>query len=307
MTRKNTLIIFAGFIFSTGLVFAADYVPLEPGAFTGVKTDTGGNLGVFLGQVFNWAIAIAVASALVMIIWGGIEYMTTDSWSGKNDGRTKIQNALLGLGLALISWLLLYTINPELVNFQNNQLINPSGTSSQSAINGVSGANNGAGTNSSGVIGNFSYPSGNTAGASSNSGGSVSNTAPCDNCVDITGQLAIKSGIPGYELNQELASKLEDALAGQPVQVTDAYPPDPTISRSSDNCHNNGTCADVNFTNQSTSVNDVRNLYDRLVSEGLNPSYEVVDISSCQKYKDIAGLVCTSYTSTTNSHFHVSI
>src|SRR5689334_12127314 len=104
------------------------------------------------------AIAIAVVAALTFIIWGGIEYMTTDSWSGKNDGKTKIQDALYGLGLALVSWLLLYTINPTLVSFSGNKLINPS---SQSGSTSDSGSNTGN-TNLSGGVGPFNEPSTNS-------------------------------------------------------------------------------------------------------------------------------------------------
>ncbi len=114
-------------------VFALEYVPLEPNAFPGVTKST--SLGAYLGLIFNFGIAIAVVLTLIMIIWGGIMYMTTDSWEGKNDGKAKITNALWGLGLALISWLLLYTINPALVDFRNNTLLNPSSSSAVSSNN----------------------------------------------------------------------------------------------------------------------------------------------------------------------------
>jgi hypothetical protein len=124
------------FMLSSVSVFAADYIPLEPGAFPGVSVaNATKNLGSFLGQVFNWGIALAVVLALVMIIWGGIQYMTTDSFTGKDEGKGRIQEALKGLGLALVSWLLLYTINPDLVNFSGNTLLsggNP--TNNQNAI-----------------------------------------------------------------------------------------------------------------------------------------------------------------------------
>ena len=95
------------------------YVPLEPSAFAGFNQaqKSGNTLVDFLTNVFNFGIAAAIALALIMIIWGGIEYMTTDSWNGKEDGKTKIQDALYGLGLALVSYLILYTINPCLVVF----------------------------------------------------------------------------------------------------------------------------------------------------------------------------------------------
>ena len=100
-----------------------EYIPLEPNAFPGVSTTgSDGDIGTFLGQIFNFGIAAAVVLALLEIIWGGVEYMTTDSWYTKGDGKDRIYNAIIGLGIALISYLLLYTINPDLVDFSKNLL-----------------------------------------------------------------------------------------------------------------------------------------------------------------------------------------
>lgn len=98
------------------------YIVLEPNAFPGVKNPNE-SLSVYLGTVFSFGISIAVVLALIMIIWGGITYMTTDAWSQKEEGKSKIINALWGLGMAFISWILLYTINPNLVSFNNNAFL----------------------------------------------------------------------------------------------------------------------------------------------------------------------------------------
>lgn len=124
-------------------VFALDeYVKLEPTAFADVTSTSNSSLAVFLGQVFNFGIAAAVTLALVMIIWGGIMYMTTDSWNGKEDGKKKITEALEGLGLALISYLIIYTINPCAVDFigskgcdKANTFISPIGLSTNTNNN----------------------------------------------------------------------------------------------------------------------------------------------------------------------------
>ncbi|MFA6797185.1 MAG: hypothetical protein WCR40_00515 [Candidatus Paceibacterota bacterium] len=136
--KKNLFLVILCFIFifSTNIVLVVsaataptdngilgDYVPLEENAFPGVSTDGNkGDLGAFVGQIFNFGIAIAVVLALIEIIWGGVQYMTTDSWYTKSDGKDRIQNAFLGLAIALLSYLLLYTINPELVDFSDNRL-----------------------------------------------------------------------------------------------------------------------------------------------------------------------------------------
>ena len=97
------------------------YIRLEPSAFPALTTSSSGALADFLGQVFNFGIAAAVVLALIMIIWGGIIKMTTDSWEGNSEANEKITNALYGLGLALGSWLILFTINPCLVDFTGTQ------------------------------------------------------------------------------------------------------------------------------------------------------------------------------------------
>ena len=107
----------------TGNACISDYVPLVPGAFAGFDTSTasGNSFADFIGKVFQFGIAAAVALALIMIIWGGIEYMTTDSWQHKESGMTRIQDALWGLGLAFVSYIILNTINPCLVDFTGSK------------------------------------------------------------------------------------------------------------------------------------------------------------------------------------------
>ncbi len=107
--------------------FAADaiplkYHPLENGVFddftTGVNVTAGDQLGTFLGQAFQFGLAIAAALAVVMIVWGGVEIMLSESVFKKEDGKKKVQDAIWGLVLALVSWLILYTINPDILNFK---------------------------------------------------------------------------------------------------------------------------------------------------------------------------------------------
>jgi hypothetical protein len=105
------------------------YVALQPNAFPGV-TSSNNNLSTYLGNIFDLGIALAVVLALIMIIWGGIIKMTTDSWNKQDEAKSKIENALYGLGLALISYVLLYTINPALVTWQGNTLLGGGSASS---------------------------------------------------------------------------------------------------------------------------------------------------------------------------------
>ncbi len=73
------------------------------------------NFKFYVQYMFNLFIAIAAGAAVFMIVYGGLKYMSTDSWGGKADGIEKMKNALYGLVLVLSSYIILRTIDPRLV------------------------------------------------------------------------------------------------------------------------------------------------------------------------------------------------
>ncbi|MBP6883796.1 MAG: lytic murein transglycosylase [Candidatus Pacebacteria bacterium] len=73
-------------------------------------------LGGYINTIITLVIGIAAVLAMVMIVMGGIEYMTSELISSKEAGKQRINNAILGLLIALGAWLILYTINPDLLN-----------------------------------------------------------------------------------------------------------------------------------------------------------------------------------------------
>lgn len=73
------------------------------------------NFKEYVQYAFNLTIALAAVAAVFMIVWGGFEYMTTDSFQGKNEGKKKVTNAIYGLVLVLCSFLILRTVDPRLV------------------------------------------------------------------------------------------------------------------------------------------------------------------------------------------------
>ena len=78
------------------------------------------NIGVYLEGIFKLGIGIASVLAVLMITIGGLQYMTSDKVQLITDAKTTIVSALWGLVLVLASFLLLQTINPNLVNFSLN-------------------------------------------------------------------------------------------------------------------------------------------------------------------------------------------
>jgi hypothetical protein len=72
----------------------------------------------YLPGMFQLLIGIAAAFAVFMIVIGGFQYMTTDAVQGKSEGKERIKNAIFGLVLVIGAWLILYTINPDLLKLR---------------------------------------------------------------------------------------------------------------------------------------------------------------------------------------------
>lgn len=81
--------------------------------------DANPDLGGFLKSLFTFLIVIAGLLAFIMIIRGGITYLTSDSFGQKGNGKEYIWNAVIGLVLALGAWVILNTINPDLASDLN--------------------------------------------------------------------------------------------------------------------------------------------------------------------------------------------
>lgn len=101
----------------------APYIPLAPipgtvqdGCdFTDPKAECKTDFIFYLNGAYKTAIGVAGLLAVVMIIWWGFQYVLTSKEGGKSDSREGITNAIVGLLLTLGSWLIVYTINPKLV------------------------------------------------------------------------------------------------------------------------------------------------------------------------------------------------
>jgi hypothetical protein len=66
-------------------------------------------------NIYGVSIGIAAILAVGMIIWAGIQYATVESISGHSDAKKTWEGALWGLALLLGSYLILQTINVDLV------------------------------------------------------------------------------------------------------------------------------------------------------------------------------------------------
>ena len=77
----------------------------------------------YINYLFIFGLSLITVLALGQMMFGGIKYILAAGNVVKvENAKDTIQQALLGLGLLLVSYLLLRTINPDLVNLKNPNL-----------------------------------------------------------------------------------------------------------------------------------------------------------------------------------------
>ncbi len=103
------------------------YYPLAPlpGQADKIDTSSGDSdcpFGNYLNILIKLFIGICAVLAMIKIVLGGMQYMTSELSSGKEDGKNNITSAVFGLILALGAFAILNTINPELLKVCLNNL-----------------------------------------------------------------------------------------------------------------------------------------------------------------------------------------
>ena len=135
---KGTIVLILGLTVSTFVYALDDYTVLAPlpgttkcndgQTPTAVKIDNSGKVSggctttfeKYLPGMFKFAIGVSAVLAFIMITFGGLMYMTTEAVGGKGKAKEYITNAIWGLVLVISSWVLLNTINPQLLKFDLN-------------------------------------------------------------------------------------------------------------------------------------------------------------------------------------------
>lgn len=106
-------------------VYEEQWCTKGEGAYKGTYTfmaplpgiSPGARLTSYLETIFNLVIGLILVLAIIMLTVAGIRYMTAgDSEDQVKSAKQQIQGAVGGILLAAASWLILYTINPEILN-----------------------------------------------------------------------------------------------------------------------------------------------------------------------------------------------
>lgn len=78
----------------------------------------------YIAALYEYFLKIIVVIAITMMIWGGIKYITAGGSSERvNAAKKNITNAITGLLFSLGTYLILYTLNPALVQFKALQIL----------------------------------------------------------------------------------------------------------------------------------------------------------------------------------------
>lgn len=113
-------VIFTGIIPVLANAATTNYTPLAE--LPVVAPSSGTNIAIYLSNLPLFIISLAAVLAVIMIIIGGVQYVSTDALSGKKNGKERIKNAVTGLILAIASYAILYTISPNIVGGLNLDL-----------------------------------------------------------------------------------------------------------------------------------------------------------------------------------------
>ncbi len=99
-------------------------------SFFGKATDINNVQSVpdILNLFFMAALSIGAILAVLRIVYAGYLYTTSDIWGNKSKAKEVVQQAIIGLVMLLSVWVVLNTINPDLLNLNVLRSINSDAT-----------------------------------------------------------------------------------------------------------------------------------------------------------------------------------
>lgn len=118
---KKYILTFTALLLTPSFLFAADaadtYKLAAP--IPGAAGNTATNIIDYFGYLIPFLLSFAGVAALVIFIYGAIEYMASGgNPSRMSSGKEKITSVLAGLGLAIFATVILGTINPKLLRLK---------------------------------------------------------------------------------------------------------------------------------------------------------------------------------------------
>jgi len=308
--------------FGALVAHAEGYIPLAklPGLDTS-NVASRNIIGVYLSGAIKLIIGLGGAFAILNAIIGGTQYVAAGiSPDAKNSAKERITNAFIGLALILSSYLILNTINPKLVQFDLNlATVTVVTSTSTPAVLCLASDRTSKDCCPTGVACEACSDCVLIPSTVPNKGCNIPLSSTCylnRSLLTKIQKIGASVAFSNYQtehsqwlqLDPELQSGIPEpqppatALAGW--RITESWPP--TVAHLS-SCHKNGTCADLNNTDGPTDVQTIKTYFDAFKAAGLSVVYERAgDIGVCIPYTQ-AGIICTTYSTMTNSSsFHVN-
>lgn len=262
-------------------------IPIGTGGGTLDTVQPTTSFGSYINIIIKILIGIVGVLAVVTIVLGGIQYMTTDAFSRKEGGKEMITRSVVGLLIALGSVLLLNTINPQLsaIVFSVDEVrvvlqedwqdgttsAQPGGTSASAASQRA--ASYRSGMRDPGTI--CTQGSGPNAQIMADLLGQAQQSKTAGNFKNLQ-TLGVPVQSSGKETYKTLADKLKNlstAYGSSNFTVTEAWQPQSTAHCA--RCHYLGTCVDIGLSTTNASSTEVTAFITAARDAGLIAQYEV--------------------------------
>jgi len=121
-----SLFIFLGMFFiATNHTLAADTIRYKAqigfGEIFSKEIEIGpDSIGTYITEIYKYAVSVVGILASIVIMWGGVRWLTAGGDKGAVDDAKKwIEGALSGLILVMTSYMILYFVNPDLIKFKS--------------------------------------------------------------------------------------------------------------------------------------------------------------------------------------------
>jgi len=94
------------------------YKLLEPSVIGETGTAVTVELTDYVQRIYRLSVTLGAVLAVLIIVYAGVEYILSFKITSKEAAKKRIASALWGLFLLIIIVLLLWRINPELINLK---------------------------------------------------------------------------------------------------------------------------------------------------------------------------------------------
>jgi hypothetical protein len=262
------------------------------------------SLGDYLNQIFQIALGILMVLAVIMIVVGGVQYMTSEAIFQKTEAKDTITKAVTGLILGLGIFVILNTINPRLLEIdfgegidiaRINTVVDPAavdGNGSSTSVSNVPATNICNNRKDRGYwLGQNSYKLTQIAETANNlTLGSLEATGVNfkTNVNSPKGTSIKKQAEEGF--SQRVRTMIA-SLNGQNIttRITEAF--GPSFLGHGSPCHYLGSCIDLatgtDAASATYSVDDVEKIIRTADQSGLTAQFEFSNAQSLSAYQDM--------------------